>query len=49
MTDTPQFDRGQLVRLQSQPDQCGAVIDISESGPEVQYTVLLGGKAQNHG
>lgn len=46
MSDTPQFERGQLVRLQSQPDQCGAVIDISESGPEVQYTVLLGGKTR---
>ncbi|TWU41887.1 DEAD/DEAH box helicase [Novipirellula artificiosorum] len=46
MTNKPEFERGQLVRLQSQPEQCGAVIDVSESGPEVQYTVLLGGKTR---
>lgn len=46
MSKSQQFERGQLVRLQSLPDQCGAVIDINESGPEVQYTVLLGGKTR---
>ncbi|GAA4444159.1 DEAD/DEAH box helicase [Novipirellula rosea] len=40
------FERGQVVRLQSQPDKCGAVIDINDSGPEVQYTVFLDGKSR---
>jgi ATP-dependent helicase HepA len=46
MTDSPTFKLGQLVRLQSRPDACGAVINVGESGPDVQYTVLLDGKTQ---
>jgi ATP-dependent helicase HepA len=46
MNDKPEFERGQVVRLQSQPEKCGAVIDINQSGPEVQYTVLLDGKSR---
>lgn len=38
------FQPGQLVRLKSQPDSCGAVLSASESGPELQYLVLLDGK-----
>jgi ATP-dependent helicase HepA len=47
MSDQPRFELGQLIRLQSQPDKCGAVININESGPEVQYTVLLDGKTRS--
>lgn len=46
MNSKTTFERGQAIRLQSQPDKCGAVIDINESGPEVQYTVLLDGKSR---
>lgn len=38
---------GQLVRLKSQSDKCGAVIAINTSGPEIQYTVLLDGKPRS--
>ena len=47
MSDTSTFQPGQLVRLKSQPDTCGAVIHVSNSGPEIQYTVLLDGKTRN--
>lgn len=43
----PAFTLGQLVRLKSQPDKCGAVIAVNASGPESQYTVLLDGKARS--
>lgn len=46
MSENAGFERGQVVRLQSQPERCGAVIDINESGPEVQYTVFLCGKTR---
>ena len=46
MNNTPPFERGQLVRLKSQPDACGAVIAVNSSGPEIQYTVLLDGKTR---
>jgi ATP-dependent helicase HepA len=41
------FDRGQLVRLKSHPDEVGAVIAVNAFGPETQYTVLLGGKTRS--
>ncbi|MEW4453060.1 helicase-related protein [Bremerella sp. JC817] len=40
------FQPGQLVRLKSQPDSCGAVLSSNESGPELQYMVLLDGKTR---
>lgn len=40
------FQPGQLVRLKSQPDSCGAVLSSNESGPELQYLVLLDGKTR---
>lgn len=46
MTDSSAFQPGQLVRLKSQPDSCGAVLSENSSGPEVQYTVLLDGKTR---
>jgi len=47
MADTRTFNPGQLVRLKSQPDKCGAVIAVNASGQEVQYTVLLDGKTRS--
>lgn len=47
MPDSTVFQPGQLVRLKSQPDACGAVLAVNSSGPEVQYTVLLDGKTRN--
>jgi len=44
MIDEPIFQPGQLVRLKSQPDSCGAVLSKNESGPELQSLVLLDGK-----
>ena len=44
MSDSTTFKPGDLVRLQSQPDACGAVISANTSGPETQYTVLLDNK-----
>lgn len=44
MTEQAAYTPGQLVRLRSQPDSCGAVIAVNDSGPETQYTVLLDGK-----
>ncbi|MGE3779906.1 MAG: DEAD/DEAH box helicase, partial [Pirellulaceae bacterium] len=41
------YDPGQLVRLKSQPDKCGAVIGVNSTGPEIQYTVLLDGKPRS--
>lgn len=38
---------GDLVKLRSQPDKCGAVIAVNSSGQEVQYTVLLDGKPRS--
>ena len=46
MSDPTAFEPGQLVRLKSQPESCGAVIAVNTSGPEVQYTVLLGSKTR---
>ncbi|MBV08218.1 MAG: hypothetical protein CMN21_03265, partial [Rubinisphaera sp.] len=46
MTDSSEFQPGQLVRLKSQPDSCGAVLAVNSSGPEVQYSVLLDGKTR---
>lgn len=40
------FEPGQLVRLKSQPDSCGAVLSSNDSGPELQYLVLLDGKTR---
>ncbi len=47
MTNPSAFNPGQLVRLKSQPDRCGAVIAVNSSGPEVQYTVLLDSKTRS--
>lgn len=44
MPDSSIFQPGQLVHLKSQPDSCGAVIAVNDSGPEIQYTVLLDSK-----
>lgn len=41
------FGLGQLVRLKSQPEKCGAVVNVNSSGPEVQYIVLLDGKPRS--
>ena len=46
MPDSSVIQPGQLVRLKSQPDSCGAVLAVNSSGPEVQYTVLLDGKTR---
>jgi len=46
MSDPTAFEPGQLVRLKSQPESCGAVIAVNTSGPEVQYTVLLDSKTR---
>ncbi len=43
LTDT-KYRLGDLVRLKSQPDSIGAVVQVNESGPECQYVVLLDGK-----
>ncbi|MCL4205068.1 MAG: hypothetical protein KJ000_21515 [Pirellulaceae bacterium] len=43
MSDPREFEPGTLVRLKSQPDARGAVIAVNESGPEIQYAVLLDG------
>lgn len=45
-TNAVAYSLGQLVRLKSQPDKCGAVIAANPSGPEIQYTVLLDGKTR---
>ena len=47
MIDKPVFVPGQLVRLKSQPDKCGAVIKENASHPETQYVVLLDGKPRS--
>ena len=47
MSDSSPYLPGQLVRLKSQPDKCGAVIVVNSSGPEFQYTVLLDGKTRS--
>ena len=47
MIDKPVFVPGQLVRLKSQPDKCGAVIKENPSHPETQYVVLLDGKPRS--
>ena len=47
MTHTTALIPGQLVRLKSQPDKCGAVIAVNASGPEIQYTVLLDSKTRS--
>ena len=47
MADSTEFTLGQLVRLKSQPDKCGAVINVNASGPEVQYMVLLDGRPRS--
>lgn len=47
MTQSAAFNPGQLVRLKSQPDKCGAVIAVNKSGPETQYTVLLDSKPRS--
>lgn len=46
MSDSSVFQPGQLVRLKSQPDSCGAVIAVNDTGPEIQYSVLLDGKSR---
>ena len=47
MPQSEPFNPGQLIRLKSQPDKCGAVIAVNSSGPEIQYTVLLDGKPRS--
>jgi hypothetical protein len=47
MSNSPSHKLGDLVRLKSQPDKCGAVIAVNPSGPGNQYTVLLDGKARS--
>jgi hypothetical protein len=47
MPHSEPFNPGQLIRLKSQPDKCGAVIAINSTGPEIQYTVLLDGKPRS--
>lgn len=47
MKDSSAFQPGQLVRLRSQPDSCGAVIAANETGPEIQYSVLIEGKTRS--
>ena len=48
MPDSQPFHLGQIVRLKSQPDKIGAVVEVKESAPEYQYTVLIDGKALNY-
>jgi ATP-dependent helicase HepA len=47
MTQSEAFKPGQLVRLKTQPDKCGAVIAVNETSPEIQYTVLLDSKPRS--
>ena len=39
MSDSQHHKPGDLVRLKSQPDSCGAVIAVNTPGPEAQYTL----------
>jgi len=46
MSNAASFNLGHLVQVKSQAGSCGAVISVNESGPEVQYGVLIDGKSR---
>ncbi|QDT24352.1 DEAD/DEAH box helicase [Gimesia chilikensis] len=48
MPDSQPYHLGQIVRLKSQPDKIGAVVEVKETDPEYQYTVLIDGKASSY-
>ncbi|MEQ8852811.1 helicase-related protein [Gimesia sp.] len=48
MPDSQPFHLGQIVRLKSQPDKIGAVVEVKESDPEYQYTVFIDGKLSSY-